>query len=140
MTAKEMLDEYTAGKRNFTGANLTGANLYRANLTGTVLDPVNEPNGNVEGFEKQGKYIYGYRTRKAGHIDEYRDGRSYSADWFSTCEKTDCHPGLYVWPTVEQAKSYSGDPLIKVRIPAWAVHKTPTKWRCVEFFVMGGVK
>ena len=144
LTSADLTSANLAGANLFradlTSANLTCAYLAGANLAGTVLDPVNKPNGNIEEFKRRGKYVYGYRTRAAGHIGEYQDGRNYNADYFSTCPETDCHPGLYVWPTVEQAKSYSGDPLIKVRIPAWAVHKTPTKWRCVEFYVMGGVK
>ena len=124
---------------NLRNANLSGADLRNANLSGTVLDPDNTPNGSVKWFEKHGDKVFGYRTRKAGHIDKYRDGRVYSADWFSTCD-TECHPGLYLWPTLETAKAWnSNDEIIKVVTNVQDVHRAGTKWRCRWFKVIGGV-
>ena len=95
----------------------------------------------VAGFEQADGFVIGYRTRKAGHIDEYRDGRYYSADWFSTCPETECHPGLYLWPTVEAARGWSPNAaLIRVRTKPGEVHHVGSKWRCRWFEVLGSVE
>jgi len=128
-----------------SGANLCRANLCRANLSGSILigtclDPESEPNGNIEGFNVSDGSVLGYRTRVAGHIDKYRDGRIYSADWFSTAE-TECHPGLYLWPTLKLAQDYApGQEIIQVRTKPEDVHKAGAKWRCRWFEVIGCVK
>ena len=121
---------------DLSSADLSYANLRRAKLSGTVLDPERLPNGNVDEFVKDGNYVIGYRTRGAGHIDKYRDGRVYAADWFSTCE-TECHPGLYLWPTLVYARAWSYDEIIRVRTFPHDVHKAGTKWRCRWFEVLG---
>jgi hypothetical protein len=118
-------------------ANLYGANLSGANLSKTVLDPKNKPNSETAGFVEDDGFIVGYRTRKAGHIDKYRNDKFYSADWFSTCN-TECHPGLYLWPTLKQARDFSGDvEFIKVRTKASEIHKAGSKYRCRWFEVIG---
>jgi len=118
-------------------ADLSEANLRGANLRGTVLDLSNKPNANTDGFEQTDGFILGYRTRKAGHIDQYCDGRYYSADWFSTCEQTECHPGLYLWPTLQRAKEWSDGEIIRVRTKPECVHRAGDKWRCQWFEVIG---
>ena len=132
-------DLHTANLRmaNLHGADLHTANLHGAKLTGSVLDPDNTPNADVVGFEQSGDHVIGYRTREAGHIDKYRDGRTYAADWFSTCV-TECHPGLYLWPTLEAAQEWSpGKELIKVETSPADIHHAGTKWRCRWFRVVG---
>jgi hypothetical protein len=130
---------------NLYGANLSRAKLSRANLSGaklldTVLDPAREPNGDIDGFERDGDYIVGYRTRTTPHIGEYRDGRTYGADFFSVCT-TECHPGLYLWPTLQHAKNFSGDAeFIKVRTYPKDTHRAGRKWRCRWFTVLGTVE
>lgn len=140
---------------NLRGTNLSGtnlsyadlsytdlryANLSGANLRGTVLDPERQPNGNVDGFAVDGDYVIGYRTRSARHIDKYRDGRFYSADWFSVCAETECHPGLYLWPSLQAAKNWSPTAeIIRVRTKPSEVHRVGGKWRCRWFEVMGAV-
>ena len=125
---------------NLSGANLGGADLRSAKLSESWLDPEKKANGDVEGFVTVGTHVTGYRTRKAGHIDKYRDGWTYSADWFSVAD-TECHPGLYLWPTLAQAKEFSpNDELISVSAPAEHVHKAGTKWRCRWFTVIGEAK
>jgi len=128
----------TLSGADLSRANLFGANLYGADLSDTCLDPNNTPNGSIEGFKRDddGRVI-GYRTRKAGHIDAYRDGRHYSADVFSTAD-TECHPGLYLCPTIEMAWKF-GDSLIEVRTKPEHIHHAGSKWRCREFFVVGSV-
>ena len=118
-------------------ADLCVANLYGADLRQTCLDPDNMPSGADDSFKRVRGYVIGYRTRKAGHIDQYRDGRYYSADVFST-DDTECHPGLYLWPTLALAKSWSpNEELIKVRTRPTEVHKAGSKWRCRWFEVIG---
>ena len=133
-------------RANLTGANLIGANLARANLAGTnlastVLDPCAIPNGDAADFERDGEFIIGYRTRAAGHIDMYRDGRYYSADWFSVCEHTECHPGLYLWPSLEAARNWTPSvEIIRVRTRPGEVHHVGSKWRCRWFEVLGSIE
>ncbi len=123
-------------RANLQRANLYDANLQRANLKNTCLDPENTPTGADSSFQVEGEYILGYRTEKAGHIDKYRVGQFYSADFFST-SSTDCHPGLFLWPTLAYARAFSGDvPMIKVRTRAGDVHKAGGKYRCRWFEVL----
>ena len=127
---------------NLTGANLTGANLYRANLScanleGSCLDPTGSASADVVGFETDGDRIIGYRTRKTPHVGKYLDGRTYSADFFSVSD-TECHPGLYLWPTLAAAMDYSPDEeIIKVVAPAAHPHHAGEKWRTRWFTVVG---
>ena len=125
---------------NLSRADLRGANLSWANLKNTCLDPDGEPNADVPGFRRDHGYVIGYRTRKAGHIDKYRDGRYYSADWFSVSD-TECHPGLYLWPSFEAAVDFRPEEeIIKVRTKPSEVHHAGSKWRCRWFEVLGTVK
>ena len=139
LTRANLTDASLTGA-NLTGASLTGANLTGADLTSTVLDPCASPNGDAADFEQDGEYIIGYRTRRAGHTDKYRDGRFYSADWFSVCEHTECHPGLYLWPSLEAARTWSPSvEIIRVRTRPGEVHHVRSKWRCRWFEVLGSV-
>ena len=125
---------------DLTEADLTRASLTGANLMGTCLDSDNRPTGADDSFEIQNGYAIGYRTETAGHVDKYRVGRSYSADFFSTSE-TECHPGLYLWPTLEQANVFNGAvPMIKVRTRPEAIHKAGKKYRCQWFEVLEVIK
>jgi len=118
------------------GANLIGTNLINTDLINTCLDPNNKPNAIVPEFKIKDGYCIGYRTEEAGHMDKYRVGRCYSADVFSTAN-TECHPGLYLWPTLKQAKEFRGDiPMIKVRTKPEAIHKAGDKYRCQWFDVI----
>lgn len=129
---------------NLVGTNLWETNLQQAGLAGTVLDPNNVPNGDVRGFERtQEGRVVGYRSREAGHIyGGYRDGRYYSADVFSTCDETECHPGLYIWPTLHLARKSLTVPgeIIRVETEPKEVHHVGNKWRCRWFYVIGKVE
>ena len=122
-------------------AELRDTNLRDADLRGTCMDYEATPNADCREFNREaGGYVIGYRTRKAGHIDQYRDGRFYSADWFSVSD-TECHPGLYLWPTLAKAIDWSPDSeIIQVRTKAVDVHRAGSKWRCRWFEVLGAVK
>ena len=128
---------------NLSGADLSWANLSRANLKNTCIDQDNLPNAHTDLFTPflgDPRYVVGYRTRKAGHIDVYRDGRHYNADWFSTSD-TPCHPGLYLWPTPGMAHDFSGDSteMIRVKAKKTDIHQAGNKWRCREFYVLGSI-
>jgi len=103
-----------------------------------VLDPERAPNGDVRHFERDGDdHVLGYRTANSPVIrgGGYETGKTYTAPVFSTCSVTDCHPGLFLCPTIESAQE-NGKDIIKVRALAKDVHKTPSKWRCREFTVL----
>jgi hypothetical protein len=126
------------------GAYLYGANLRGANLSRTCLDQNNKANGNVDGFEHEGDHVIGYRTARSIYCGEtiYEPGKEYIAPVFSTAE-TECHPGLYLWPTPDDAISWSGKhnsdrhEIVGVRALASDVHKAGNKWRCRKFKVIG---
>ena len=124
-----------------THTSLWNTSFFGANLTDTVLDPTNKPNVGVDGLERDGLFVIGYRSRITHHIREYIDGRTYTADVFSTCNLTDCHPGLYFWNTHTMAQFWNGSyvDIIKVRIDAKDIHKVGNKWRCRKFTVIGSV-
>jgi hypothetical protein len=89
---------------NLNGANLRGAKLTGANLTNTCLDPeapipeLTDKEILDAGLEIRGDLVYGWRTRVSQHVGstEYEVGKEYQAPWFSVCQKTECHPGLYL--------------------------------------------
>ena len=120
------------------GANLSGVNLWGADLRGTCLDPANKANADVAGFVETclGR-IVGYRSQACPHIRGYRVGRIYGADFFSTAD-AECHPGLYLWPTLEMARNWSGPnaKLVKVVASPEHTHKAGSKWRTRWFEVM----
>jgi hypothetical protein len=130
---------------NLDNTNLWGTNLFGAYLGGTCLDPEAKPNGDVSGFEKDGEFVIGYRTRNAFHIGKYLDNRIYAADWFSVSE-TECHPGLYLYPNLLFLKEPDWACIeekykqtIRVRTKPNDVHKAGNKWRCRWFEVLGKV-
>ena len=124
---------------NLTGANLTDANLMGANLTRTCLDPENVPNAKADEFTatRNGR-VLGYRTQHSTHVgnNHYEPGRTHKAPWFSTSD-TECHPGLYLFPTKQQAVDWDSKAVI-VRVSARAedIHKAGGKYRCKQFRVL----
>ena len=107
-----------------SGANLTGANLSRAILSNTILDPnlkcpaYSDSDIETTGLEIDNDKIYGYRTKKSQHCGStiYEPGQCYEAPYFSICQNTSCHPGLYLaskswlaenYPDVEYVKCYA---------------------------------
>jgi hypothetical protein len=113
-------------------ADLWGAKFEGANLVGTCLDPNNEPSGAYKScFNFEDGRAVGYRTKS-----NYEVYKTYTAPVFSTAP-TDCHPGLYLWPTLQHAIVYSGDwnVFIKVSARPEDVHQAGVKYRCKEFRV-----
>jgi len=127
---------------NLSGANLLDANLRGADLSGadlreTSLDPAYHANGDVNGFDTvctpSGQvWCKGYRTQNSPVMggNDYDVGQWYSAPYFSICQYTECHPGLYVRPEKED-----GD--ITVWFFAHDCHRAGNKWRVRHFFVEG---
>jgi len=130
-------------RANLFGTNLSGANLAGANLDETVLDPKRNPNGDCKGFKALDKeWVIGYRTRQtsaAGGI--LVDDRIYGVEVFSTCE-TECHPGWYLWPTLEEAVKFSGKgkEFIEIKARKIDIHKTATKWRSRAIWIIKTIK
>ena len=119
---------------NLSYADLRGTNLRGTNLYGTILSPTNAPNAIVDAFAHIDGWVIGYRTAHSPVIggSGYHDiGTTYTAPYFSTCDITDCHPGLYLWPQRDMCNN--ADRIIMVIAWAGDVHKTPTKWRCKRF-------
>jgi uncharacterized protein YjbI with pentapeptide repeats len=136
---------------NLTGANLTdtwleGTKMDRANLKNTCLDPANIPNKKgIELFESVDSGVIGYRTRYSHSYDgaAYEDGKTYKAPIFSTAY-TECHPGLYIFPTLSLLKTYMKEQhmtegTIKVLVDPNNIHGAGNKWRCRAFTVIGKV-
>jgi len=134
---------------DLTGANLTdtklsGANLSGAVTRGTVLDPVNTPNAEVSAFREirdrnNTTWCIGYRTSNSPNMSgpPYLAGELREAPIFSTAP-TDCHPGIFVCPTLEDAKDW-GDDVVKVIFRPEECHRAGGKWRVRWLIVLGGV-
>ena len=117
------------------GANLRGADLRGAYLSETCLDPTNSPNGQVTGYEPDGDYLIGYRTQDSPYLggNGYQPGQTYKAPYFSTSD-TDCHPGLYSFPTLKAARQEHPDKVyIRVWVKAEETHQAGRKWRHKKF-------
>jgi hypothetical protein len=118
------------------GANLSGANLGRADLSGTCLDQTNKPNmiGKFEEFESG--WLIGYRTKNSPHgfdTGPYKVGQERWAHQFST-DDTECHPGLFICPTIDEAKDW-GNTIVSVIFRPWELHKAGNKHR-VRWFIV----
>ena len=133
-------------KANFRWANLEGANLeetnlmevdfYGANLKTTCLDPGNKPNSLCSGFKRDEEFIIGYRTKTSPVVngEGYKEGATYVAPYFSTAT-TECHPGLYLCPSLYLVKMDHPDELyIKVWAKSKETHRAGNKWRCKKFY------
>jgi uncharacterized protein YjbI with pentapeptide repeats len=116
--------------------DLRNANLRGADLSGTCLDLNSEYNSDLEGFERlDDQWIIGYRTKNSPHYPgpNYNVGDLRSVDLFSTSD-TECHPGLYVCPTIDQAKRW-GKQIVKVIFQPHHLHRAGRKWRVKELIV-----
>jgi hypothetical protein len=137
---------------NLTGANLAGANLTEAylagaNLAGTFLDPASTPNADWPAEADAEGYVTGYRSRRFGALcgtspRDLKDGETVRAEVFSAAT-TECHPGLYLWPTLDMARKWAyghikcGAPIVSVRVRKADIHRAGDKWRAKEIIVVG---
>ena len=65
LSAEEVARAYSAGRRNFRGANLQGANLEGANLEGANLQGANLQGANLRGAYLRGANLQGANLRGA---------------------------------------------------------------------------
>jgi hypothetical protein len=120
---------------NLCEADLSGANLINSSLrytklsgailTGTILDPdAPVPDTGLSEYlsecgvtvNKHGMFV-GYRTSESLYIGDtiYEAGKTYTSPVFSTSTVDACHPGLYLYATLEECKNeYPDDPCAKV--------------------------
>lgn len=151
------LTDANLSEANLRGANLTGAYLARAyltdaNLSGTILDPgagmeyPTRTNARRAGFEiegQDGEYLVGWRTRHSTNYGstDYAPGTIHRAPWFSVDQSTACHPGLYLWPTREQAEEWElvpggGDGVVRVACLRRETMEAGGKWRTKRLLVL----
>jgi hypothetical protein len=116
---------------DLSSANLRYADLRYADLNNTNLDPMVSPNGKIETFEliDDDQWAIGYRTSNSPQMGgaNYTVGELKEAPIFST-SKMECHPGIFVLPTIEQAREW-GDKVVKVIFRPWECHRAGKKWR-----------
>jgi hypothetical protein len=125
-------------------ANLEWANLEWAYFCGTCLDPLNHIEKISDeiligaGFEVEGDFVIGYRTEfsmNVGHT-KYIPGAVYTAPYFSTDSKTECHPGLYFAPLKWMKKHYSGYTHVRVAALNGEIIHAENKWRAKRLMVL----
>jgi hypothetical protein len=128
---------------DLTGAILAGADLTDARLSGTCLDPAAAPNADCAAFERaaDGRCI-GWRTSRGTCCGNqvYEVGQTYTAPVFSVAE-TECHPGIYLWPTRAQAEGWGREhdcaEVVEVRAAPEDIHHAGDKWRALKIEVVG---
>lgn len=147
---------------DLSGADLRGANLERANLqwaklyqtrlswtklngatlNDTVLERNKKTNKKTDGFEKidNGEWLIGYRTKRSHHMKTlpYKTGDHRVAPVFSVCQ-TECHPGIYVCPTIAQVLQRFGSDVVKVMFRPRDLHRAGDKYRVRSLIVLEGV-
>jgi hypothetical protein len=131
---------------NLFGADLFGADLFGADLSETILDPNNIPNQKWENFKEDSEnseWIIGYRTKNTSSAGKILiNDRIYGCEVFSTCEKTECHPGWYLWPTLTQAQNFSGrsTKFVRVKTRKIDLHKAGSKYRARMIWIIEDIK
>ena len=125
-------------------AVLRGAVLEGADLTGTCLDPAAPANEVWPGERDAEGHAIGYRSKRLGAVvGNHRDlsvGETVEAPVFSVAD-TECHPGLYMWPTLKQAEAWAkdwracGEAIVKVRVDG-KLHHAGNKYRYSKLTVL----
>ena len=129
---------------NLTKADLTNADLTGANLTGTCLDPkatVPAPTDDEildAGLEIVGDLVYGWRTRISAHCGDmvYKPGKCYTVPWFSVCQETDCHPGIYLARKEWLDHEYGEYSHVRCYCRRDELIHARDKWRCKRLWVV----
>lgn len=143
---------------NFYHAKLAGANLSdallghadfcMADLDHTVLDPANIlppiPEAEIlaaglelDTFEGE-DIVIGYRTMFSQHVgrDKYRGGLYYRAPVFSCCQKTSCHPGIYMDSRENIETEYPDVKLVRCWCFRSDLLHASSKWRAKLVHIM----
>jgi hypothetical protein len=131
---------------NLSWANLSRADLNRANLSGanlseTCVDPLAPPNGECSEFPRRGDgWVNGWRTKATSAAGRrLKTDRIYGCSVFSVAD-TECHPGWYLWPSLEQAYAFSGRvPMVLVKARPRDIHRAGGKWRSRAIWVLEDV-
>jgi hypothetical protein len=116
-------------------------NLKGADLTDTILDPEKSlPTFDITGFETDNNNLIGYRSKRSLYYTNniYAVGETYTAPYFSCCDKTECHPGLYFYKSIEELKLFDSSikEIVKVSVDPLKAIKAGSKYRCKEFTVI----
>ena len=124
------------------GAVLSRADLAGADLSGTCLDPLAVPSGAGPAWERircrdGTEWVRGWRTRRPPYCGDadYGPGTYHEAPVFSTAP-TDCHPGIYLWPSRAAAEAWvhsegiAPREIVEVLTRPWEVHEAGGKYRC----------
>jgi len=102
-------------------ANLSGANLSGTKLSRTCLDPVLTAAARRLATLNRQRGIIGYRTATSQHVDDktYTPGHTVVANALSWNSATECHPGIYFYPTLEELRNrYPIQSVVKVYVRA----------------------
>ena len=138
------LTETCLVEANLTDANLTGADLTGANLNGTCLDPeapvpeLTDKEILRAGLEIEGDLVYGWRTRFSIHCGYtmYEPGKCYTAPWFSVCQGTSCHPGIYLASKEWLDHEYGEYSRVRCYCRRDELIHAGNKWRCKRLWVV----
>ena len=132
---------------DLSGANLLGVKLTGTNLTGTCIQTTFDgvvPSTDLSLFatyEEDSDFVVGYRTSDSILVGEqtYEIGKEYCAPYFFVDTRTECGLGLYLYPTIEQAKELAdhyGYNVIKVIAMRKETMKAGSKYRTKRFLVL----
>ena len=133
-----LADAYLAGA-NLADAYLADANLTRANLAGSIL----ESRMTVYEWAKKNALpmrtidnrtlLMAWRTQNQPHMrgENYEIGKLYTAEPFSMCPVTSCHPGRYIDTQGDMAVALWLDEALL------AGSGDDAKVRCKRFYTVG---
>lgn len=145
--SRAMMVKSDLSRTNLENANLEEAEIREVNfelayLKGTVLDPYAPIPGLPDSFEDDPEmpgWVIGYRSRRTTAAGiSLIDDRIYGCEVFSVCQKTECHPGWYLCPTVVAAQGY-GLKIVKVRTRRKDGLQAGNKCRTRTIWVIGDV-
>jgi uncharacterized protein YjbI with pentapeptide repeats len=118
--------------------------FYTCNLRGTILDPINKPNGIINGLLTNGKDVIGYRpAENTDYINiaskqskEFIKGRVYKTKIFSTSQNP-IHPGIAFVESRKKLISLGGNiRMIKIKTDKNNVHFVKPFFRAKEIRVV----
>jgi hypothetical protein len=129
---------------DLSGADLSDANLSKANLSRTILEDKSKSLRTIlrECHQRNGSLIL-YRTKRSQHVGNtiYHPGVTYTANAFSLCPVTNCHPGIYGFLLSQIRKEYPYSNLVKIYVPygEWHFVSEEKGFRCRRVRVLEDV-
>jgi hypothetical protein len=129
---------------DLSGAGLSGADLSKANLSGTILEDKSKSLRTIlrECHQRNGSLIL-YRTKRSQYVGDtiYHPGVTYTANAFSLCPVTNCHPGIYGFTLSQIRKEYPHSNLVKIYVPygEWHFVSEEKGFRCRRVRVLEDV-